>query len=346
MNRLINKIMLFTYPLVRFTLYSLLLGLTISVDADGFTKQQLGMAVTPSHFPNHTPYDIDNAFVLSQKLSQYSVFIYQWSQLDVNVANLMDSKTRNAGMLPIIGLSPTTLDQGRKDLDIPDSVRAKANGWISFANPVIRDAYKKSVKELAKLQPAYFCLATEINLLGLQRMDEYLHFASLYKEAYDEVKRISPKTRVFVSFQHEWIRILDAKDPLNIKEHSKLIDIFRPALDIIGLTTYPSEYHSSPLEIPTDYYSWIYNHIQRSDRVLFMEVGWPTQGSGSVLEQIQYISLLPTLLQDVDIEVLAWALLHDVALSEFDANLNTVGLIESNGKFKLGLKAFDDLTKK
>jgi len=345
MSRLINKMMFSTYQSVRFILYVLLFGLTISVYADGFTRQQLGMAVTPSHFPNHTPEDINSAFTLSQKLSQFSVFIYQWGQLDVNVASLMEAKTRTAGMLSIIGLSPTTLDQGRKELDIPDAVRAKANGWISFANPVIRDAYKNSVKELAKLQPAYFCLATEINMLGLQRMDEYLHFASLYKEAYDEVKRISPKTRVFVSFQHEWIRILDAKDPLNIKEHSKLIDIFRPALDIIGLTTYPSEYHNSPLEIPADYYSWIYNHIPRSDRVLLMEVGWPTQGSGNVQEQVQYISLLPTLLKDVDVEVLAWALLHDVDLSEFDANLNTAGLIQSNGQFKLGLKAFDDLTK-
>ncbi|MDH5181712.1 MAG: hypothetical protein OEY07_18775, partial [Gammaproteobacteria bacterium] len=197
-------------------------------------------------------------------------------------------------------------------------------------------------------KPDYFCLATEINLLGIQRSDEYIHFATLYKEAYDVVKRISPQTRVFVSFQYEWIRILDAKaleanEPQKIQEYSKLIDIFRPKLDVIGLTTYPAEYHDSPLQMPADYYTWVYQHIPRSDRVLLMEAGWPTQGSGSELEQVLYIARLKDLLNAVDVEILAWALLHDVNLGEFNANLNSVGLIYQGGNFKPGLKAFDDL---
>lgn len=75
-----------------------------------------------------------------------------------------------------------------------------------------------------------------------------------------------------------------------------------------------------------------------------MEAGWPTQRSGNDLEQVQFIARLPALLQDVDVEMLAWALLHDVNLNEFDANLNSVGLILSDGCFKHGLKVFDDLT--
>ena len=134
-----------------------------------------------------------------------------------------------------------------------------------------------------------------------------------------------------------------AKEPQKVKEHSKLIDIFRPKLDVVGLTTYPSEFHASPLDLPADYYTWIHHHIPRTDRVLLMEVGWPTQGSGSEWEQVQYIARLKDLLKSVNVEVLAWALLHDVNLSQFDANLNTVGLIQQDGKFKPGIKAFDDL---
>ena len=74
-----------------------------------------------------------------------------------------------------------------------------------------------------------------------------------------------------------------------------------------------------------------------------MEAGWPTQGHGNELEQIQYIAKLNDLLKAVDVEILAWALLHDVNLGEFDANLNSVGLIYQDGRFKPGLKAFDDL---
>ena len=308
-----------------------------------FEYQQLGVAVTPRNFPNHTDEDIDNAFVLAKKLGQSAVFIDQWGSLDLASAEYMHNQTIENGMTSIIGLSPTTLDQGRKELDIPDDVRAEAEPWISFANPVIRDAYKQAAIELATLKPDYFCLATEINLLALQRLDEYLHFVSLYHEAYEEVKRISPSTKVFVSFQFEWIRILDAQEPLNIEEHSQIINVFRPNLDVVGLTTYPSEYHSSPLDMPPDYYEWIYKHISESERVLLMETGWPTQGTGTDLEQVLYIARLPDLLKAVDVEILAWALLHDVNLSEFDPNLNTVGLIEQDGDFKLGLKAFDDL---
>ena len=203
--------------------------------------------------------------------ADYSVFIYQWGNLDLKVARVMTAKSRQAGLKAILGLSPTTLDQGRKELDLPAEVRRRAGATISFANPVIRKAYVDTVKQLAHLRPAYLCLATEINFLALQRLEEYLYFVTLYKEAYREAKRISPETWVFVSFQWEWMRIVDAKEPHKIKEHSKVIDIFRPELDVIGLTSYPSPFHGSPAELPHDYYSWLSHHVRKNDEILFME---------------------------------------------------------------------------
>jgi len=193
------------------------------------------------------------------------------------------------------------------------------------------------------LQPSYLCLATEINFLAMQRLPEYLHFAGLYKEAYREVKRVSPNTKVFVSFQWEWMRILDAKEPFKIKEHSKVIDIFRPALDVVGLTTYPSYFHETPADLVPNYYSWIYRHARKSDEILLMEVGWPTGGSGSEGEQSAYIQRLPALLEQVNVSVVAWALLHDIELAEFDADLKTVGLITNRGQKKPGYQDFKAL---
>ena len=306
-------------------------------------KVALGMAITPKNFPAHTMADVDEAFKLARQLADYSVFIYQWGQLDLNVARMMTAKSRQAGLKAILGLSPTTLDQGRKELDLPAEVRRKAGNTISFANPIIREAYIDTVKQLAHLRPAYLCLATEINFLALQRLNEYLHFATLYKKAYREAKRISPQTRVFVSFQWEWMRIVDAKEPHKIKEHSKVIDIFRPQLDVIGLTSYASPFHGSPAELPHDYYSWIYHHIHKNDEVLLMELGWPTQGSGSELEQQGFIRRLPDLFNQINVSVIAWALLHDVNLDVFDANLNSVGLIKNSGQKKLGFDEFKAL---
>jgi len=306
-------------------------------------KGALGIAVTPKHFPDHTIADVKEAFRIARTLGNHAVFIYQWQHLDLKIAELMLTWSRNAGLTPILGLSPTTLDQGRKELDLPADIRRQAGPTISFANPVIRIAFKKAAVALARLKPAYLCLATEINFLAMQRLPEYLHFAGLYKEAYREVKRVSPDTRVFVSFQWEWMRILDAREPFKIKEHSKVVDIFRPELDVVGLTTYPSPFHKAPGDLAADYYSWIYRHVPKSDQILLMEVGWPTRGSGSELEQLVYIRRLPALLEQVDVCVVAWTLLHDIELPEFDADLNSVGLITAGGQKKPGYREFEAL---
>lgn len=306
-------------------------------------KFETGIAVTPRNFPSHTPRDIDQAFQLATELADHAVFIYQWHELNMNVVRMMLEKAGACGLKPILGLSPTTLDQGRKELDLPSDIRNRAGPLVSFANPVIRKAFIKSAGELAGLRPPYLCLATEINFLAMQRLPEYLHFAGLYQEAYVAVKKISPQTKVFVSFQWEWLRVLDAKEPDRIKEHSKIIDIFRPRLDVVGFTSYPSPFHESPSQLPSDYYSWMYHHIQGADEVLLMEVGWPTRGTGTELEQQTFIQLLPKLLNRVNVSVSAWALLHDVDLALFDANLNTVGLITGSGRKKPGFADFKNL---
>jgi hypothetical protein len=308
-------------------------------------RAKTGVAVTPKNFPANTAADIDDAFRIAAQLGDYAVFIYQWHELNAQIAKAMVDKSRQAGLIPIIGLSPTTLDQGRKELDLPAAVRRRAGARVSFANPVIRRAYTDAALELARLRPPYLCLATEINLLALQHLDEYLFFATLYKETYAKVKQVAPDTKVFVSFQWEWMRIVDAKEPLRIGEHRKVIDIFRPQLDVIGLTTYPSPFHQTPEDLPGDYYSWIYRHIQNTDEVVLMEVGWPTGGSGSEQEQARFIRRLPELLRPVNVSVIAWALLHDVAASQFDANLNTVGLITRGGSKKPGYYAFQRLSR-
>ena len=74
-----------------------------------------------------------------------------------------------------------------------------------------------------------------------------------------------------------------------------------------------------------------------------MEVGWPTSGTGSEPEQEAFLRRLPELLKPVNVSVLAWALLHDVGLTEFDANLNTVGLFTKDGHKKPGVEAFKAL---
>jgi hypothetical protein len=314
-----------------------------SRDASTPRNGPLGIAITPKNFPSHNPADMDEAFDLAHQLADHAVFIYQWGELDLEVVRLMLSKSVQAGLSPIVGFSPTSLDRGRKELDLPAIVHRQAGNFISFANPVIRSAYRNTVRDLANLRPPYLCLATEINFLALQRLDEFLHFADLYKKAYRDVKRISPGTKVFVSFQWEWMRIIDAREPHKIKEHRKIVDIFRPELDVIGLTSYPAPFHDTPAGLPPDYYSWINHHVQPDDQVVLMELGWPTKAAGDEREQQNFITQIPAFFSQVNVSIVAWSLLHDVDLPAFDANLNSVGLIRSNGQKKKGFDAFKSL---
>ncbi len=300
----------------------------------------LGVAFTPRNFPNHTEADIDDAFKLTHEVGKHVVINFQWSELNLDIAKYLLIKAKQYDLTPVLGLSPTTLDQGRKELDISDKVRRDAGTDISFSNKVIRKAYLNTAIDLAKLKPPYLCLATEINFLALQRLPEFLHFVTLYKEAYHAVKKISPQTKVFVTFQWEWVRIVDSKEMDKIAEHSKIINIFRPELDIVGLTTYPSPFHETPAQLLPDYYTWVFCHIPKDDPVMLMEIGWPTSGTGDEAEQLAFIRRLPALLKGINLVGIEWALLHDVKMDVFDANLNTVGLRYYDGKIKPGYEAF------
>ena len=140
-------------------------------------KTNLGIAITPRNFPSHSNEDVDAAFQMAAEISGsgYAVFIYQWHELKPQLMQRMVQRSKQAGLKPILGLSPTTLDRGRKELDLPEAVRRKAGASVSFGNPVIRRAFVRTAEEMARLQPPYLCLATEINFLAMQRLDEYLN---------------------------------------------------------------------------------------------------------------------------------------------------------------------------
>ena len=309
-----------------------------------YNRHRLGIAVTPKHFPSSSPQDVEEALTLAKAVGEHAVLIVQWRDANVHdIASVMRTYQR-AGLHTILGLSPTTLDQQRGAIDAPPAVRQTARSPLSFGDPVVRGAFTETARKMAELKPPYLCLATEINLLAFANLQEYLLFASLYQETYREVKRISPKTKVFVSFQWDWFRVLDDREPEanKLAEHTKLIDVFRP-LDVVAFTTYPSPLYQSPADLPPDYYTSMSRHLRPGDEILLMEVGWPTTGTGTEAEQAAYIQRLPDLLRGLDISIMAWALLHDVKVPAFDANLNTVGLLDYDGNRKPGYDTFLDL---
>lgn len=306
-----------------------------------------GIALTPRDFPRHTAKDVRQMFATGKELGDYAVFIYQWSDPNlVGTAKAMLKASNELGFTPIIGLSPTVLGGLRDQLDVPERVRKKAGLKLSFANPAVHLPYIETVMELAKLKPPYLCLATEINLMAFKNIEEFKYIAFVYKKLYPEIKKISPNTKIFVSFQWDFFTILDNRDSGRINEHSKLIDIFRPELDLVAFTSYPADHFSAPSQIPYDYYSRILRHVKKKDEIMFMEIGWPAIGKDGELRQQEFIRLLPPLMKNVRPGVIAWSLLHDVGGNVLSNDLSATGLLKNDGGVKAGFKAFKALKQK
>jgi hypothetical protein len=310
----------------------------------GVVDSEIGIALTPRHFPRHTPEDIRQMFELGKDIGTVAVFIYPWSQADfLDVASKVVALSRQQGLKAMVGLGVTTLGEMRGKLDVPGEVRREAGSSPSFRSAAVREAFARDAAALAKLKPDYLCLATEINMLALANLDEYRAFAEAYKKIYPDIKRVSPDTKVYVSFQWDFLWMMDAKAPNDVAEHTKLIDVFRPDLDVIAFTSYPSGMFATPAAMPANYYARIADHTRRSDEILFMEIGWPTKGHGSEQEQVAFIKRLPALMQDVRPTVLAWPLLHDVKLPLIGDDLFTTGIVTADGTIKPGYSALKSI---
>lgn len=305
---------------------------------------ETGVALTPPHFPHHSEDDVRQMFVMGKRVGTYGIFIYQWSQPDFKtVAKKVSDTSNSTGLVPVLALSPTQLTGGRGELDLPANLKQVRHP--SFAEKAVYENFLRDAVDIAKSKPPFLCLGTEINMLAFRDIHEYIYFAHIYKTAYDLIKKESPKTKVFLSFQWDYFFEMHSKNPNKLDEQKKLIDIFRPALDIVAFTSYPADRFRKPADIPANYYSKISEFVKPNDPIMFMEIGWPSTGRGSLSTQQQFVARLPELLGPTHPMLVAWSLLYDVGSALPGQDLGTTGLLKSNGEAKPALAEFEKFKK-
>lgn len=305
----------------------------------------LGVALTPAHFPHQSAQDIERMFEQARQLGEYGVFIHQWQDPNgLAITQQIVGMGRRAGLKMALAVSPTKLSGMRNELDVPDELRKATGGKPSFSKQEVQDQFRQHAMELAKLNPEYLCLATEINFLAFKNIKEYVTFAETVKAIYPYLKKISPKTKIFVSFQWDYYHLMDEMEPGKIEEHSKLIDIFRPALDVVAFTSYPGPKFKTANAVPSDYYARVSRHVKSTDEVGFMEIGWPASSEAAIQEQVAFIERLPALVAPLQHPFMWWSLLHDISTPFFSSDdLSSTGLITSDDSPKLGFGAFKKL---
>ncbi len=196
-----------------------------------------------------------------------------------------------------------------------------------------KQAYMESTIDFVeKYQPEYFGMGVEINIMKEKSPGDYDEFVVFYNEVYDEIKKVSPDTKVFTVFQLEkmkgcefWIE----KSCNSSNSHWELMDDFKK--DIAAFTTYPGLVYKDPSDIPEDHYAGINEHTSKP--VAFLENGWhseayPPGWESSEEEQARYVGRFFELTKYLDVEVTIWSFMYDQGTIQ---PFNSMGLRRSDG---------------
>jgi hypothetical protein len=225
------------------------------------------------------------------------------------IKELADSR----GMIPLIEVSP----QSNGDLIRP-------------LNDTNREKYLKSVADFAETHhPPYLAIGVEVNSLYIKSEASFESFVALYNEAYDEVKEVSPDTKVFTVFQYELLKgytLWSAGPADESKSQWWMLELFKT--DAVAFTTYPCLVYKDPSIIPDDYYGEIREHTLKP--IIFSEIGWHSEGSpagweSSEAEQAAFIVNYNELTKNLSVEISVWSFVYDP---------NTIEPFRSMGLFR------------
>lgn len=176
----------------------------------------------------------------------------------------------------------------------------------SFADPEVRALFLDNVRQFAELEPDYLNLSPEVNFLYFFDKPEFEQYATLYQEAFELIKSISPKTQVGVSYHYllfQGFRQFEA------------VDILGPH-DFLAFTSYPhwmldQKIITSPADISPQYYTWIREQYP-DETIMFSEMAWPSSGATSPKMQAEFARRIPELIAGAQPQSVNWTLSNDV----------------------------------
>lgn len=247
-----------------------------------------------------------------------------WGDIFVNTL------IRGNNLAPLIHMS--FIDSGMT-LKVPPGMEGATLNDSNF-----RERYIETAVNIVTIsRPKFFSLGNEVNRWyeyhGLEGNNSFLNWVSLYEEAYDAVKTLSPETVVFCTFSREMVSELREAD-------LTVLELFNPdKLDMLIFTSYPNAVSTinRPSDIPDDYYKNASDYMP-GKAFGFSKISWPSRMEfGGEAGQTQFltdaVSRL-TLSNTVDLKLLMWTW-------NTDLEGDTSGLITRDGVEKQALELWD-----
>jgi hypothetical protein len=245
----------------------------------------------------------------------------------------VDKLIRGNGMAPLLHFS--FMDKNLTVSSPPDTVG-------SLSSREWRQQYKRSVIEALEVtKPLYLSLGNEVNRwyekYGWDGENGFKHWVSLYEEIYEDVKTLSPETKVFCTFSREIVSE-------NREADMNVLDYLNPdKLDILVLTSYPHSLQgiNHPSDLPRNYYAKVGEKLP-SKTLGFSEIMWPSMTQfGGEQAQTNFIQQLDgELLNGLELEFIMWSWLTDLDEGDY------TGLIHRNGAEKQAYQAWKSLSEK
>jgi hypothetical protein len=290
---------------------------------------QLGVGLTPAHFPHQTGDDVAAMYQAAARIGGVAIVNFPWSDPSLGrVSEQMLQLAEQYRLQPIVQLD--ILQPGGFAVAPPTTL-----GVGQAFDGAFFDAYAGTVRQLAAQQPPYLAVATDINrLLGIST-DRLAAFAQLYKRIHQLVKQVSPRTKVFVTFSWDIFANAAAQHHVPVSVLRQFVDLFRPDLDILAFDSVPSDRFGDPAAVPAEYYQGIAD--MRAAEPVFLQIGWPS-AAGGVAAQAGFVDRLPALLGTLRPAMLLWPILHDIPAGP--SLVASLGLYTADGQAKPAAERF------
>jgi hypothetical protein len=245
-----------------------------------------------------------------------------------------------------VAIDPTGGRTGPGDLaDLPAGMEG-----AGFGDARVREAFLRYTRYVAaNYKPLFLALGVEVNSYAAANPEDFGNFVSLYAEAYDAVKALSPDSVVFPTFQLEEMHGLlppgGARSP-----QWNVITQFDPRIDLIALSTYPHLVFSDPARIPQEYLSRAQRYADAP--VAIAEMGYSSAaGAGEADGEQSQTIFLDRMLSDaerLEMPLAVWFVGQDPTYSgapPFD-QLSGLGLLRTDASEKAAWQSWREASDK
>lgn len=233
-------------------------------------------------------------------------------------------------------IDPTDGSTGRDRLaGLPDALAGR-----NFGDASVRSAFVSYARYVAlNYRPAYMALVVEVNLYYEKNKGELDNVKSLYDEAYDRVKEISPATQVTLTFQYEDLQgKLPAEEP-HFADWP-LLRQFEDRMDVMAISTYPSFWAKAASDIPDTYFSQLRAFTDKP--IVIAEMGYASApgaagiNNGTEQEQAAFVQRALDEAQKLRMPLVIWFAGWDpsYATDTAAAVFAHIGLLRADGSEK------------